>query len=41
MPYAQMINCCRLNLDGGSYRTKQSRMTVIKANHIQVYTASL
>ncbi len=35
MPYAQMRNRCRLNLDGGSYRTKQSRMATIEKNHIQ------
>ena len=41
MSYAQMRNRCRLNLDGGSYRTKQSRMATIEGNHIQVYSASL
>ena len=41
MPYAQMKNRCRINLDGGSYRTQQSRMAVIEENHIQVYSASL
>ena len=41
MPYADMRARYRLNLDGGSYRTKRSRMAVIEGNHIDVYSAFL